>query len=265
MSDDVQHSTHRSATSAARALLASPEAAATVAASPAVSRLLAPPGMQTPMAPVAAAGSTAAAPTPANQSASIPPRRISLSGASPDAAAQSTAPTLASSVSAPRRSSRARQQRVQEDSFVDPVFQLRRNRQWTHLAVQSTGGCTLRTPTTIPNLDTAASPPLISRICNDVAAAIETVFLTTNLTATSTQMLAALVSESYLVLLRSIPPSRSNWICSVPRPMFGFSATATSTRRAFLTRGSGRGRKATSTAPIATRRWTTSRPTALQR
>jgi len=196
MSDDVQHSTHRSATSAARALLASPEAAATVAASPAVSRLLAPPGMQTPMAPVSAAGSTAAAPTPANQSASIPPRRISLSDASPDAAAQSTAPTLASSVSAPRRSSRARQQRVQEDSFVDPVFQLRRNRQWTHLTVQSTDGCTLRTPTTIPNLDTTASPSLISRICNDVAAAIETVFLTTNLTATSTQMLAALVSES---------------------------------------------------------------------
>jgi hypothetical protein len=78
MSDDVQHSTHRSATSAARALLASPEAvteaAATVAASPAVSRLLAPPGVQTPMAPVSAAGSTAAAPTPANQSARIPPR-----------------------------------------------------------------------------------------------------------------------------------------------------------------------------------------------
>ena len=45
MSDDVQHSTHRSATSAARALLAPPEASATVAASPAVSCLLAPPGM----------------------------------------------------------------------------------------------------------------------------------------------------------------------------------------------------------------------------
>jgi hypothetical protein len=85
---------------------------------------------------------------------------------------------------------------VQEGSLVDPVFQLRRNRQWTYLTAQSTGGRTLRTPTTIPNLGTAASPPLISQICNDVAAAIEAVFLSTNPTATSTQMLAALVSES---------------------------------------------------------------------
>jgi hypothetical protein len=81
MSDDVEHSVHRSATSAARAALAaaSPDATAAVVPSPAVSRLLSPPSLSTPMAPPAAV-LPQGAPTPDNPPARS---RISLQDASP--------------------------------------------------------------------------------------------------------------------------------------------------------------------------------------
>jgi hypothetical protein len=81
MSDDVEHSVHRSATSAARAALAaaSPDAAAAVVPSTAVSRLLSPPSLSTPMAPPAAV-LPHNAPTPDNPPAR---RRTSLQDASP--------------------------------------------------------------------------------------------------------------------------------------------------------------------------------------
>ena len=88
MSDDVEHSVHRSATSAARAALAaaSPDAAAAVVPSTAVSRLLSPPSLSTPMAPSAAV-LPQDAPTPDNPPGGAcsclcrpraPPRRASI-------------------------------------------------------------------------------------------------------------------------------------------------------------------------------------------
>ena len=207
MSDDVEHSVHRSATSAARAALAaaSPDAAAAVVPSSAVSRLLSPPSLSTPMAPPAAV-LPQDAPTPDNPPAR---RRISLQDASPSTTqpatvahqvwgagrAQERVSTRSQPDAAPgvRRSSRPRMQRVQEDSFVDPVFQLKRDRQWQNAVVQDSPH--LLAPTTTTRLQTDVSVATSSLLCVSVAAAIDHMFLSTTSPHSQTTMLAALVSE----------------------------------------------------------------------